>query len=184
MHLSDISSRIPLDDSGTESDKSESRGGDFTIEPDVHPTLDDPVQQYTSSLSSSPFSSVSQDPHFQQQMSSSSLSPFSSVSQENLIAMLQQQQAMLQQVLEGQKLFERRQDYFDDQLADLASKVERPIPTTPSSSSSEGKRKRVVTRTLSVSLTIMLAMYAILVLCTRQLTFEHHLSIEQGIRCP
>ena len=85
-----------------------------------------------------------------------------SVSQENLIAMLQQQQPMLQQVLEGQKLFERRQDYFDDQLADLASKVERPIPTTPSSSSSEGKRKRVVTRTLSVSLTIMLAMYAIL----------------------
>ena len=183
MHLSDISSRIPLDDSGTESDKSESRGGDFTIETDVHPTLDDPVQQYTSSLSSSPFSSVSHDPHFQQQMSSSSLSPFS-VSQENLIAVLQQQQAMLQQVLEGQKLFERWQDYFDDQLADLASKVEQPIPTTPSSSSSEGKRKHVVARTLSVSLTIMLAMYAILVLCTRQLTIEHHLSIEQGICWP
>lgn len=92
-----------------------------------------------------------QSPHFQQRTQSPFSTP-SPASQKNWISMLQQQQAILHELLEGQKRLEKRQDCFEDQLADLASKVEQPIPTTPSSSSSEGKRKRMVTRTLSVSL--------------------------------
>ena len=71
--------------------------------------------------------------------------------EKNLMCMLQQQQALLQRVIDGQKRLEERQDSFEDQLTSLASKVEQPAPTTPFSSSSEGKRKRAVTRTLSVS---------------------------------
>jgi hypothetical protein len=75
-----------------------------------------------------------------------------SLPEKSLISMIQHQQVMLEQVLEGQKRLVERQDGFEDQLAELASKVKQPLPSTPSSSSSEGKRKRVVTRTLSVSL--------------------------------
>ena len=66
--------------------------------------------------------------------------------------MLQKQQAMLQEVLNGQKIFEERQNTVESHLAELQSKVEESAVCTPSSSSSEGKRKRIVTRALSVSL--------------------------------
>lgn len=59
---------------------------------------------------------------------------------------------MYVQVLEGQKKLEQRQDKFEEVLLDLQAKVARQ--STPSSSSpdfSNGKkRKRVVTRALSV----------------------------------
>lgn len=79
-----------------------------------------------------------------------------SLPEKSLISMIQQQQAMLEQVLEGQKRLVERQDGFEHQLTELASKVKQPLPSTPSSSSSEGKRKRLVTRTLSVSLSEVL----------------------------
>ena len=66
--------------------------------------------------------------------------------------MLQKQQAMLQEVLSGQKALEDRQNTVESHLAKLQSKVEKSAVSTPTSSSSEGKRKRIVTRTLSVSI--------------------------------
>ena len=87
-----------------------------------------------------------QDPAILSEKTSSNSHP-----EKNLISMIQHQQAMLQQALEGQKHLVERQDSFEQQLAELASKVEQPLSSTPSSSSSEGKRKRVVTRILSVS---------------------------------
>ena len=73
-----------------------------------------------------------------------------SLLEKSLISMIQQ--AILEQVLEGLKRLVERQDGFEHQLTELASKVKQPLPSTPSSSSNEGKRKRLVTRTLSVSL--------------------------------
>ena len=60
--------------------------------------------------------------------------------------MLQKQQAMLQEVLNGQKVL---QNTVESHLAELQSKVEE---SATCSSSSEGKRKRIVTQALSVSL--------------------------------
>ena len=91
------------------------------------------------------------EPGFQQRTPSLPKQISSLSTKKNLMSMLQQQQALLQQVIDGQKRLEERQDSFEDQLTTLVSKVEQPAPTTPSSSCSEGKRKRVVTRTLSVS---------------------------------
>ena len=106
--------------------------------------------------------------HFEQQMTSSFSSPHSSISlghtstpnssirsghdgHQNIILMLQKQQAMLQEVLDGQKALEERQDTVESHLAELQSKVEESATSTPSSSSGDGKQKRTVTRTLSVS---------------------------------
>ena len=91
-----------------------------------------------------------ESPHFQQRTKSPFSTPSSSVSQKSWILMFQKQQTILQQLLEGQTRLEQRQDRFGDQLAHMTSKVELSMPTT-SSSSNEGKRKRMVTRSLSVS---------------------------------
>ena len=91
-----------------------------------------------------------ESPHFQQRTKSPFSTPSSSVSQKSWILMFQKQQTILQQLLEGQTRLEQRQDSFGDQLAHMTSKVEHSMPTT-SSSSNEGKRKRMVTRSLSVS---------------------------------
>ena len=83
------------------------------------------------------------------------MSPFSTPpsGHQNIILMLQKQQAMLQEVLSGQKALEDRQNNtIESHLAELQSKVEKSAVSTPTSSSSEGKRKRIVTRTLSVSI--------------------------------
>ena len=76
----------------------------------------------------------------------------------SIIWMFQKQQAMLQGVLEGQKALEERQDTVESHLAELQSKMEESATSTPSSS--DGKRKRVVTRTLSVSCNKMYHFYA------------------------
>ena len=82
------------------------------------------------------------------------MSPFSTPpsGHQSIILMLQKQQAMLQEVLSGQKALEDRQNTVESHLAELQSKVEKSAVSTPTSSSSEGKRKRIVTRTLSVSI--------------------------------
>ena len=97
-----------------------------------------------------------ESPHFQQRTTSPFSTPSSSVSQKSWILMFQKQQTILQQLLEGQTRLEQRQDSFEDQLAHMTSKVEHSMPTTPSSSSNEGKRKRMVTRSLSVSFSCLL----------------------------
>lgn len=73
--------------------------------------------------------------------------------QENsrIMALLQQQQSMLKSVLDGQKILEKQQDIFEVKLKEFESKVIKPADLTPSSSGSDCKRKRIVTRTLSVS---------------------------------
>ncbi len=78
-------------------------------------------------------------------------SSISTDNQNEVIPMLQQQQLILQRVLEGQKTLEERQNKIEDKLADLQSQMDKPSAVSPSSSS-DGKRKRLVTRALSVSL--------------------------------
>ena len=62
-----------------------------------------------------------------------------------LRSLIQKQQNMLQQVLDNQATHETRQKDFEDRLARLESSR-----STPTSSSSDGKKKRVVTRPLTV----------------------------------
>ncbi len=68
-----------------------------------------------------------------------------------VISMLQQQQMLLQTVVNGQKTLEQRQNDIEEKLA---SSLQERIAVSPASSlsSNDGKRKRVVTRALSVSL--------------------------------
>ena len=69
-----------------------------------------------------------------------------------MIPMLQQQQLILQRVLESQKTLEERQNSIEEKLANLQSQVNVLPPTvSPTASTSDGKRKRLVTRALSVS---------------------------------
>lgn len=71
----------------------------------------------------------------------------------DIVSLLQQQQAVLQKVLDGQKSLHERQDLIEEKFITLKSQcLEKPSLSTPTSSSSDGKRKRVVTRTLFVSL--------------------------------
>ncbi len=68
----------------------------------------------------------------------------------NITAMLQSQQDLLRQILDQQKSFELKHEDFEKQLKSLETKVE--AQSAPSSSSADsGKRKRVVSRALSVS---------------------------------
>ncbi len=71
-----------------------------------------------------------------------------------IISFLQQQQQALQKVIDGQRAIEERQTSLEEKLTYLENKLStpQPSPTSSAASSSEGKRKRVVTRTLSVSL--------------------------------
>lgn len=135
MDLTTISNPFPtVDDDSSDSEKSfedEEHGEDFSL-------LFDRNER--------DFTNLPEDPQ----------SFSNSLPEKSLISMIQQQQAMLEQVLEGQKRLVERQDGFEHQhqLTELASKVKQPLPSTPSSSSSEGKRKRLVTCTLSVSLSV------------------------------
>lgn len=67
-----------------------------------------------------------------------------------IVSMLQKQQAMWQQVLKGQQSISSRQDAIEGKVLNLEAKIDKNSATSPSSSS-DGKRKHVVTRTLSVS---------------------------------
>ena len=78
--------------------------------------------------------------------------------QRDITSMLQQQQAVLQQLLDGQRDVEKCQSQLEERLACLQSKVEQP-PTPTSSASSDGRRKRIVTHTLSVSLLLSYFLY-------------------------
>lgn len=44
----------------------------------------------------------------------------------DIVAMLQQQQVMLQQVVEGQKAFELRQNQLEEKLTTLQSQIDKP----------------------------------------------------------
>ena len=74
----------------------------------------------------------------------------SAASTSNIVVMLQQQQAILQEVLDGQKALEARQTNVEDKIIHLQSQVEKSTSSSTSPSSSDGKRKRIVTRALSV----------------------------------
>ena len=68
--------------------------------------------------------------------------------------MLQQQQLILQKVLASQKTLEERQNNIEEKLADLQSQIDKQPATSPTLSSegnSDGKRRRLVTSALSVS---------------------------------
>lgn len=69
-----------------------------------------------------------------------------------IMLMLQSQQdiGLLQKILEKQTLFEFKHQDFEKKLTDLETRVEASH-TTPSSSNESGKRKRIVSRTLSIS---------------------------------
>lgn len=74
----------------------------------------------------------------------------SAASTSNIVVMLQQQQAILQEVLDGQKALEARQTNVEDKIIHLISQVEKSTSSSTSPSSSDGKRKRIVTCALSV----------------------------------
>ena len=70
-----------------------------------------------------------------------------------LVEMLQQQQAVLQKLMDGQKALEEQQTTLKQSFTALQDKVnDFSSKDSPSSSGSEGKRKRIVTRSLSVRL--------------------------------
>ena len=149
MSLGELSAQATMR-SGSSSESDElSDNGDFD-------PLSDPLGEALDNSLGAP-------DHFEQQMMSFS-SPLGHTStpnnsirsgheeaaghQNNIILMLQKQQAMLQEVLDSQKALKERQDTVESHLAELQSKVEESPVSTPSSSSGDGKRKRVVTRTL------------------------------------
>ena len=73
-----------------------------------------------------------------------------------VISLLQQQQTVLQQVLSGQQSLDKRQDHVESEILRLQSNFNTLHDSTLSSSGDSGsdrKRKRVVTRDLSVSST-------------------------------
>lgn len=63
--------------------------------------------------------------------------------------MLQQQQGMLNQIIRKQEEIQKKQAEFQDKLTELESKV--PSPNSSNCSTDTGKRKRVVSKDLSVS---------------------------------
>ena len=94
------------------------------------------------------------DPHHDPVPATPSSTPQSMVNQAEgnnyVVAMLQQQQFMLKNVLDGQKLLEKKQDTMETKLQELESKVNKPNVVTPTTPGSNKKRKKVVTRTLLV----------------------------------
>ena len=70
----------------------------------------------------------------------------------DVLSMLQQQQGLLQKVINNQKSLEEKHTKMEAMFANLEEQVRRDAtPPSSSSTSSDGKRKRVVTRELSVS---------------------------------
>lgn len=69
-----------------------------------------------------------------------------------IVMLLQQQQATMRRVLDGQKALEEWQDHIEEKLSDLQAKVDSKSPQCCGmDSGADGKRKRVVTKSLSVS---------------------------------
>lgn len=73
---------------------------------------------------------------------------------DEIIPMLQEQHYLLKQLLDGNKAMSERQNDFEEKLKDLQAKVEK-APIVSPSSSCDGKRKRLVTRVLSVSVGVI-----------------------------
>ena len=69
----------------------------------------------------------------------------------SILTMLQQQQAVLQRVLDGQKSLEECQNKMEQSLAELQKNMEQSAQCSTADSGTDHKRNRVVTRTLSVS---------------------------------
>ena len=69
-----------------------------------------------------------------------------------VISLLQQQQVTLHQVLAGQKLLEKCQEHFETDIKQLHSDMDKLNDSSSTDSGGSHKRKRVVTRELSVSL--------------------------------
>lgn len=88
----------------------------------------------------------------------SSSTPPSSTENSYMVGMLQQQQFMLKNVLDSQKRFEEKQKAFETKLQEIESKVNKPNTLTPPTPGSNKKRKKVVTRTLSVRKNSLLCM--------------------------
>ena len=82
------------------------------------------------------------------------------VNDSSIITMLQEQQALLQEVLSTQKTMTEKQLEMDKELCMLKQKIENEESTVTSSgcssSGASGKRKRTVSRTLSVSMLLLL----------------------------
>ena len=80
----------------------------------------------------------------------------------NFCTMLQEQQAMLQRILESQEALQDKHSRFEAKLAEIEQKcLSAATPTSsPSSDDTSGrKRKRVVTRDLSVSCILILGIF-------------------------
>lgn len=77
-----------------------------------------------------------------------------------LVGMLQQQQVVLQKLMDGQKALEEQQTTLKESVTVLQDKVNEFSNSRDSSNSSnsggEGKRKRIVTRAISVRLQLTL----------------------------
>ena len=79
----------------------------------------------------------------------------SSTSNRQIVILLQQQQATLKDVLDCQKKSDDRQNNIEQQLCDMQDKVENISSQCSPPDSEPEKRKRVVTRSLSVSQVII-----------------------------
>ena len=95
----------------------------------------------------------------------------------SILTMLQQQQAVLQRVLDGQKSLEERQNKMEQSLAELQKNMEQSGQCYTADSGTDRKRKRVVTRTLSVSH----IMYPSLCLSIQLNTSEHNKGVQAVI---
>ena len=78
----------------------------------------------------------------------------------SIIATLQQQQALLQEILSAQKIMTEKQVEMDKELCILKQKIKNAESTISTSSGcssggTSGKRKRTVSRTLSVSVLLL-----------------------------
>ena len=99
-----------------------------------------------------------------------------------IVTLLQQQQETLQQVLKGQK---KRQDQFESDFIRLQSSFEALRDSTHSSmtdSGSDRKRKRVVTRDLSVSVHHWTGFVFIVVTMFQKKVSSIHDAREEGFR--
>lgn len=144
MCLGDVAMSVARTDC-SDSDREDS---DFHM---YSPINENQVSQYTVSPRSHSGIAPSITP--QQSRCNNRSGPMLSASSDEVVVMLQQQQAILQQVLKGQEDLKSRQDEIEEKLSCLDAKVKSTVNSvSPSSSSSDGKRKRIVTRTLSVSL--------------------------------
>ena len=93
----------------------------------------------------------------------------------SVIAMLQQQQTLLQRVLSSQGSITQRQQEMDKEINIIKEKLEAgadaAVSTSSSSCSSTKKRKRTVSRTLSVNINIFITRIASIYSRERSIVF-------------